>query len=96
MRQVVNRADAKHQASVERSPSGQTPHPRPAVHSSQSDAGDTDARSRGIKFPISNQPLSRMRDYGPERKISIPPVLPVIRPRVSTDNTRERTKKEIR
>jgi len=30
-----------------------TPHPRPGLHSSQSDAGATDARSRGIKFPIS-------------------------------------------
>jgi len=31
----------------------QTPHPRFALHSSQSDAGATDARSREIKFPIS-------------------------------------------
>ena len=43
MRQVINRADAECQASVERSPSPQTPHPRA-----------TDAPSRGIKFPISD------------------------------------------
>ena len=42
MLQVVNRADAGGQASAAGSPSPQTPHPRA-----------TDARSRGIKFPIS-------------------------------------------
>jgi len=31
----------------------QTPHPLPALHSSQSDAAPTDAPSRGIKVPIS-------------------------------------------
>ena len=49
MRQVVNRADVKRQASVKRSPCPQTPHPR-AIH----------ARTRGIEFPI-----SRPRPFGP-------------------------------
>ena len=44
MLQVVNRADAGGQASAAGSPSPQTPHPRA-----------TDARSRGIKFPISKR-----------------------------------------
>ena len=51
MLQVVNRADAECQASAERSPSPQTPHPRA-----------TDARSRGIKFPISEQVHQRLAD----------------------------------
>jgi hypothetical protein len=47
MLQVVNRADAECQKSAERAPSPQTPHPRAP-----------DARSRGIKFPVSNAILS--------------------------------------
>lgn len=43
MRQVVNRPDAERQASVERSPSPQTPHLR-----------ITHAHTRGVTFPISN------------------------------------------
>ena len=31
-----------------------TPHPRPALHSSQSDAGATQALTRKIKFSIRN------------------------------------------
>ena len=53
MRQVVNRADAECQASAEPAPSPQTPHPR-----------TTDARSRGIKFPISHEELRTEEDDG--------------------------------
>ena len=48
MHQVMNRANAECQASAAGSPSPQTPHPRA-----------TDARSRGIKFPISDGPAAR-------------------------------------
>jgi len=60
MRQVVNRADAERQASAERSGSPQTPHPRlvlsqilSRVEGSPAE-GAPDARTRGIKFPVSH------------------------------------------
>ncbi len=43
MRQVVDKADAERQATAERSPSPQTPHPRA-----------NQAITRGIRFPISH------------------------------------------
>ena len=58
MGQVLRATGTEDQASAERSASGQTPHPRPALHSSQSDAGATHAPLRGIKFPISHQRVS--------------------------------------
>ena len=59
MLQVVNRADAECQASAERSPSPQTPHPRA-----------TDARSRGITFPISEAGKDALR-VGFDRAIKL-------------------------
>jgi len=54
MRQVVNRAEAGRQAGAAGSFCSQAPHPRAALHSSQSDAGASDARPRGIKVLISD------------------------------------------
>ncbi len=53
MLQVVNRADAACQASAEPAPFPKTPHPRA-----------TDARSRGIKFPISAWYVSATPETG--------------------------------
>ena len=53
MGQVLRATGTEGHASAERAASVQTPHPRPALHSSQSDAEATDALSRGIKFPVS-------------------------------------------
>ena len=53
MGQVINRADAERQASVERSGSPQSPHPRLVLSPAE---GATQAPARGIKFPISRQP----------------------------------------
>ena len=55
MRQVISRPEAECETNAERSPSPQTPHPRA-----------TDARSRGIKFPISYSKL--VKEYGLSHK----------------------------
>ena len=57
MRQVVNRPDVERQASVERSPSPQTPHLR-----------TTQAPACGAKFPISN---SGMAGFATQRSATV-------------------------
>ena len=72
MLQVVNRADGQRQVSAERSASGQTPaysrrdwagrpHPRLVLSPAE---GATDARTRGIKFPISLLALALLLAVG--------------------------------